>query len=189
MKKIFIFVVAMSLLVVGAKQVNACGIFTACPPDTSNATQVVDLVQNQKKLVGAVPVPQMSTSQERLNISKRAQLFNNENKISYIYLISFGKVMSFYTVKGKVSSLRSYMTPQEQIVDSQGNPCAGSTGGCGSSGYTSQAPDIDGSYGDNVDGIFFFTTENAYVEWKGDYMMSDQPLQLTTQPELVRQVK
>lgn len=36
---------------------------------------------------------------------------------------------------------------------------------------------------------YIFTTEGAYVEWKGDYMMSDQPLKLTTQPELVRQIK
>ena len=41
----------------------------------------------------------------------------------------------------------------------------------------------------NTDGIFFFTTEGAYVEWKGDYMMSDQPLKLTTTPELVREIK
>ena len=40
-----------------------------------------------------------------------------------------------------------------------------------------------------MNGIFFFTTEGAYVEWVGDYMMSDQPLKLTTQPELVREIK
>jgi hypothetical protein len=54
--------------------------------------------------------------------------------------------------------------------------------------YVVNAPDLDGTYGENVEGIFFFTTEGAYVEWKGEYMMSDQPLKLSTPPELVRQI-
>jgi hypothetical protein len=48
---------------------------------------------------------------------------------------------------------------------------------------------IDGSYGSNGDAIFFFTTDDIYVEWRGDYMLADQPLKMTTQPELVRQIK
>ena len=95
--------------------------------------------------------------------------------------------MAFYTVKGKVTSLNSYMSPQEQIVNGDGTPC--NTEYSSSVCYTVQAPDIDGSYGNNADGVFFFTTEGAYVEWKGDYMMADQPLQLQTQPELIRTIK
>ena len=51
------------------------------------------------------------------------------------------------------------------------------------------SPQLDGSYGSNGDGIFFFTTEGAYVEWNGEYMVSDYPLKLSTQPELVRVVE
>jgi len=46
----------------------------------------------------------------------------------------------------------------------------------------------DGGKGTNGDGIFFFTTEGAYAEWHGDYMVSDFPLKLSTPPELVRNV-
>lgn len=134
----------------------------------------------------SIPVPQLTTSSERKNVARRAELFNNEDKISYIYFVNYGKVMAFFTVKGKVSSLRSYMTPTEKLVRPNGEDC--------NSRYSDycnvvSAPDIDGTWGENVEGIFFFTTEGAYVEWKGEYMMSDQPLKLTTQPELVREIQ
>lgn len=141
----------------------------------------------QKNIVSNVPIPQISTSQERINVAKRAELFNSEDKISYIYLVNYGKVMAFYSVKGKVSSLQSYMAPMQKIIRADGSSC--SEYGSPSSCFTVDAPDIDGTYGENVDGIFFFTTEGAYVEWRGDYMMSDQPLKLTTQPELVREIR
>ena len=147
--------------------------------------------QLQSKFIQAVPVPDLQTSSERKNVARRAEIFNNDDKISYIYLVSYGKVMAFFTVKGKVSSLRSYMSPTEQLVDYRGRKCDNSWGNsCGvSSAYTVSAPDIDGTYGENVDGVFFFTTEGAYVEWRGEYMMSDQPLRLATPPELVRQIQ
>ena len=51
------------------------------------------------------------------------------------------------------------------------------------------SPDIDGSYGTNGYAIFFFTTDDIYVEWRGDYMLVDQPLKLTQPPELIREIK
>lgn len=175
-----------SVLLANTRQAGACGFFVPCEKSASQVS--TEITQDIAK---AIPVPQLNTSSERKNVAKRAEMFNNEEKISYIYLVSYGKVMSFFTVQGKVSSLRSYMTPVEQMVDRYGTPCQiGSNDWCSSTGvYTISAPDIDGTYGENVEGIFFFTTEGAYVEWKGEYMMSDQPLKLTTQPELVREIK
>lgn len=141
----------------------------------------------QKDLVQAVPIPELTGSSERENVSRRAQLFNQPDKVTYIYLVSYGKVMAFYPVTGKVSSLRSYMSPVDKLIDYKGRPC--DAWSSGSTCYIVEAPDIDGTYGENVDGIFFFTTDGAYVEWKGEYMVSDQPLKLTTQPELVREIK
>lgn len=145
----------------------------------------------QSRMISSVPIPNLQTSSERKNVARRAEIFNNEDKISYIYLVSYGKVMAFYPVKGKVSSLNSYMSPTQQLVDYYGRKCGPSwSNSCGiQSSYIVDAPDIDGTYGENVPGVFFFTTEGAYVEWKGDYMMSDQPLKLTTQPELIREIK
>ncbi len=183
MKNIFIASIAITIFFGLSSQVNACGFWTECPSenDTKTSNQITEDISRN------IPVPQLTTSSERKNVARRAELFNNEDKISYIYLVSYGKVMAFYTVKGKVSSLRSYMTPTEKLIKYNGENCDGFTtsGTC----YTISAPDIDGTYGENVEGIFFFTTEGAYVEWKGEYMMSDQPLKLSTPPELVREIQ
>lgn len=172
-------------LIIGGVAIVA---FAGGGPASNNA--ITESNNLTKTIANNVPVPQLTTSSERKNVAKRAELFNNEEKISYIYLVSYGKVMAFYTVQGKVSSLRSYMTPTQKIVGYNGADCDWGLASTGNAGcYTIDAPDIDGTYGENVEGIFFFTTEGAYVEWKGEYMMSDQPLKLTTQPELVREIK
>ena len=188
---LFLVIVGITVInLAGNKRIYACGtgfFETPCNQDTTYQQEQQAVNQNQLKMLKAVPIPQLQTSQERVNQKRKAELFNDENKLSYIYLVSYGKVMAFYTVKGKVSSLNTYMVPMEKLVDNNGEKCSysNSSGGC----YVVESPDIDGTYGTNPDGIFFFTTEGAYVEWKGDYMMSDQPLKLTTQPELVRQVQ
>lgn len=162
-----------------ARVAKACGWFSDCNTEQNTAATT------QAQLVKTVPVPVITNSLERQNVANRATLFDSPDKISYIYLLSYGKVMAFYTVKGKVSSLRSYMFPETKLVYGDGTPCNYGSASC----YPVDAADIDGTYGENVEGIFFFTTEGAYVEWKGDYMMSDQPLKLSTQPELIREVK
>lgn len=146
--------------------------------DTARVEQ--DLTENnQKQLLEVQPPPKLDWSLERDNLIKRTNLWNDPNKVSYIYLINYGKVMAFYTIKGKVSSVNSQITNPEQAVDSQEGE-----------GFTSlPSPAEDGSYGTNGDAVFFFTTDNVYVEWAGDYMLADEPLQLATPPELVRAVK
>lgn len=147
--------------------------------------------QNQQRLDNIEPLPRMTDSLERKNLIKRAQTFNNPNKISYIYLYSFGKLIMYDTVKGKVSALDSSLTAQQQFVDSAGkqiggdNNCIGSTDNC----YQLNAPAVDGSYGTNGQGIFYYNENGAYREWNGQYILSDQPFTLTNQPDLVKAVK
>jgi len=157
-------------------------------PAGSYSNDITSVESTQLRVQKSVPIPTITTSAERKNISARATLFDNENKITYIYLVNFGKVMAFFTVQGKVSSLNSYLTPTDKLVDADGDNC-GDYSSKGSDCAVVSAPDIDGAYGENADGIFFFTTEGVYVEWKGDYMVSDQPLKLTTAPELVRNIQ
>ena len=42
----------------------------------------------------------------------------------------------------------------------------------------SELADIDGSYGENDNGIFFFTPDGKYVEWTGEYLFSDIPFEV-----------
>jgi len=157
------------------------------PKKTTNQVEQQQAESNQERLIQQIPVPTLRDSLERRNVVKRTELFNDSEKISYVYLTSFGKVMAFYTVKGKVSSTQSYLNPPERLVNSGGGKCSSwdETSNC----HAISAPEVDGTYGENTAGIFFFTTEGAYVEWNGEYMVSDQPLKLSTPPELVREVK
>ena len=175
MKKIIGIMILVALLI----SLVSC---TEIPPSTTNTEQKVTEI-NQERLLTNQPVPQIDKSLERENLIKRLQLLNDQNKVFYVYLISYGKVMAFYTAQGKVSSLNTYLTGKDKIVR---NP-----NGCASSAdcyFSMESPDIDGTYGSNADGVFFFTTEGAYVEWKGEYMVSDYPLKLSTPPELVKTV-
>ena len=132
----------------------------------------------QRRLIVSTPPPSLDYSLERENLAKRLIRFNDPNKVSYIYLIDFGKVMGFYAIKGKVSSVNSLLTTGEQLVDDP-------FGSWDSGGRTVESPQLDGSYGTNGDAIFFFTTENVYVEWSGTYMLCDRPLKMATPPALI----
>lgn len=140
--------------------------------------------ENQSVLLEKQPPVKLDWSLERENINKRTTLWNDENKVSYIYLVNYGKVMAFYTIKGKVSSVNSQITNPEQLAHKYY-----SYAGANFIEGVLPSPAEDGSYGTNGDAIFFFTTEGVYVEWAGDYMLADEPLQLTTPPELIREVK
>lgn len=154
----------------------------ATAANNSQRAEQAGLEANQKRLFENQPPVRLDWSLERDNINKRTELWNNPEKVSYIYLINYGKVMAFYTIKGKVSSVNSWITTSEQIIDDpNGDYSAGSV--------VLEAPSEDGSYGSNGDAIFFFTTDNVYVEWAGDYMLADQPLKLTQPAELVREIE
>lgn len=192
MKKILITqIVLATVLVIGgivgisitAQKASACGFFTPCDSDATYQQQNEQgVVASQvKKLSDASPIPQLEHSLERDNISRRLTTFSKSDKISYIYLVSFGKVMSFYTVKGKITSGSKRLTSQEKFV----NPDEDYNGNA----FSTEAPELDGTYGRSADYIYFWTTDGVYVQWNGEYMLADQPLQLTTQPELVRTIK
>lgn len=152
-------------------------ILTGCDGGTSSKEQALT-EENQERLLAVQPPVQLNWSLEREQINKRTKLWNDKNKVSYIYLVSYGKVMAFYTIKGKVSSVNSQITNPSQIVRSSG-------GGR----HVLPSPAEDGSYGENGDAIFFFTTDSTYVEWAGEYMLADKPLKMSTPPALVRNIK
>ena len=149
---------------------------------SSTANQEQKLTEeNQSRLLSNQPPVKLDWSLERENINRRTNLWNDSSKLSYIYLVSYGKVMAFYTIEGKVSSVNSQVTNTDQIATKYVN----------GSRYAEvlASPSEDGSYGTNGDAIFFFTTEGVYVEWAGSYMLADEPLQLTTPPALVRTIQ
>lgn len=138
---------------------------------------------NQQSLEVAFPPPKLTLSLERKNLIERLERINAQNMTGCIYLLSYGSIMSMYPVRGKVTSLNAFLNAETRIMnDPNGDMSAGS--------LQVEQPDYDGAYGKNDDGIFFFTADsNAYVEWKGDYLWSDQCLKLSQQPALTRELK
>lgn len=120
-------------------------------------------------------------SLERYNLIKRAYWVNGQREkantlpcevvkpLGYIVLFTeSGSIIGTFTVDGKVSSLNSFLTPGS----------TDSTYDNGSGGWTTlttEMADVDGSYGENDSGIFFFTTDGKYIEWTGTYLYSDIP--------------
>lgn len=183
-KKISIAVFVLAFCVVGfGENAYACGGWFRPSCDTASGqaqAQQETVAQTMTKLLAQVPAPQLDNSLERLNISKRLVAWSAPAKISYIYLVSYGRVMAYYVVKGKITSSGKRLTPQNQVTyQDVGTP----------DNLVIESPELDGTYGASSPYIFFWTTDGTYVQWSGDYMLTDQPMQLATQPELVRNVK
>lgn len=163
-------------------------LLSGCTSEAMNTTAQKEQTlteENQQRLLEQQAPPKLEWSLERDNLIKRTELWNDRNKVSYIYLINYGKVMAFYTIKGKVSSVNSQMTNTEQLSMRRFETNAGYE-------YVEgvlSSPSEDGSYGTNGDAIFFFDTNGTYYEWCGDYLLVDQPMKLSTPPELVREIE
>ena len=114
-------------------------------------------------------------SLERYNLTRRAYWVNGQREkartlpcaiqkpLGYIVLMLDGVgIIGKYAVDGKVSSLNSFLTPDSEAYTAQHR--------------LSWLADVDGSYGENDKGIFFFTPDGKYVEWTGTYMYTDIPV-------------
>lgn len=107
---------------------------------------------------------QMVLHQMNVDVATLSEDYKEEVRIGYIVLFTeSGSVVGRFVVDGKVSSLNSYLTPDSEEY---------------SSSYSRWIADVDGSYGENDAGIFFFTPDGKYVEWTGTYLYSDIPFEV-----------
>lgn len=151
-------------------------LLTAC--ETSGSRQDIYTTQeNANNIQENQPTPiDLEYSLERYNLIRRAYWVNGqrekalsfpceiERPLGYIVLFTEGGgVVGRYVVDGKVTSLNSYLTPDSTYYASG-----------------SWLADVDGSYGENDQGIFFFTPDGKYIEWTGIYLYSDIPFEVTT---------
>lgn len=141
-------------------------------------------VQNTKamadKLVNNQPTPtDIDYSLERYNLIRRTYWVNGQREkanalvcavdkpLGYIVLFAeSGAVVGNFVVDGKVSSLNSFLTPDSEYYEYSGGEY---------SSKNNWLSDVDGSYGENDNGIFFFTPDGKYLEWTGTYLYSDIP--------------
>ena len=146
--------------------------------DVANTIKAADSLQANQQ----TPVD-LEYSLERYNLIRRAYWVNGqrdrantlvcevEKPLGYVVLFSGSAIVGSFVVDGKVSSLNSYLTPDSEYYE------VSMTGG--ERVYKSVnrwLADVDGSYGENDSGIFFFTPDGKYIEWSGDYLYSDIPM-------------
>lgn len=125
-------------------------------------------------------------SLERYNLIRRAYWVNGQREkamslpceiadipLGYVVLFTeSGGVVGRFCVQGKVSSLNSFLTPDSLYYEVAGDYVSGSNT------ENEWVADVDGSYGENDTGIFFFTPDGKYIEWNGSYLYSDIPFEV-----------
>ena len=147
---------------------------------------------NHYELVRGQPPVQMDESLERANLIQRYEYLNDRSNTHHVYMLSHdGKVMNYEVAQGKVSSVNSKLTNDKQIVEAPGSGFRGGSGAGadGANFKVVESPQADGSYGENGDAIFFFTTSGEYVEYNGIYVVSEEPKQITTEVTLVDEIE
>ena len=175
MKKVISIILAV--VVVAACFCGFSAVNSGSTTDKENTIAIGDkLAENQ-------PTPtDIDYSLERYNLIRRVYWVNGqrekantlpcevEKPLGYIVLFAGNTVVGSFVVDGKVSSLNSFLTPDSEYYEVD-------TG----TSYVNNnrwLADVDGSYGENDNGIFFFTPDGKYLEWSGTYLYSDIPFEV-----------
>lgn len=170
MKKLITIALAVTMLL----SLSACEV-------SSSRQDIYTTQANANSIQGNQPTPDdLEYSLERYNLIRRAYWVNGqrekaislpceiERPLGYIVLFTEGGgVVGRYIVDGKVTSLNSYLTPDSEWYEN-------------GEYRNNWLADVDGSYGENDQGIFFFTPDGKYIEWTGIYLYSDIPFEVTT---------
>lgn len=133
--------------------------------DTRQTLETVSSLQEKQ------PTPtDLDFSLERYNLIRRAYWVNGQREKAAAVVCQVEKPLGYIilftesgSVDGKVSSLNSFLTPDSEEYNAS---------------YSKWIADVDGSYGENDFGIFFFTPDGKYVEWTGTYLYSDIPFEV-----------
>ena len=144
----------------------------ACAPDPNHIDRQMTQ-ENAKNLVEKQPTPtDITYSLSRYNLIRRAYYYAGEFEKAktlpcevkkpegYVYLFLEGVgCIKVDTVDGVLTSMSSYLTPDSDYYTS--------------SGISYWIADVDGTYGENPDGIFYFDKNGEYHEWTGLYYYSE----------------
>lgn len=174
MKRILVVLLGIVLLCTGCEEI---------PPSATRQNVIDTQIATENILINQNTPTDIDFSLERYNLIKRAYWVNGQREkamsvpcnidrpIGYCVLFSdSGAIVQSFTVDGKVTSLNSYLSADSEYYE------LATTGGNSVTTYKNQwLADVDGSYGTNMDGIFFFTIDGRYVEWVGKYLYSDIP--------------
>ncbi len=173
MKKLLTIISIISVVLL-----TGCTVEEGKPSAQDKGQKQTEKAFTQQSSAVEYPVDLLKDSLERRNLRERLLRTNKPSAISYLYVFSFGKPIGYYTVKGKVSSTQSQMTT-DQLITCRKDKYGDCMGYEGDEYHVVNAPGDDGSYGANEAGVFFFTTEGAMVTTSLDYIVSDQPINIS----------
>ena len=185
MKKFITLIIAIILIICTLTACNFEYEESGSMEDKQNTVSVANKLQSNQ------PTPtDIDYSLERYNLIRRTYWVNGqrekanslvceiEKPLGYIVLFGeSGTVIGSFVVDGKVSSLNSFLTPDSEYYEKNTGYRSLYTNYSRSvDDYSNKwLADVDGSYGENDNGIFFFTPDGKYIEWTGTYLYSDIP--------------
>ena len=179
-KKNAIIITLFIAILVIVTALSGCGTTAVTASAATARTDRQTTLSIGDKLAAAQPTPaDINYSLERYNLIKRAYWVNGQREkalavicgidrpLGYVVLFTDnGAVVGSFIVDGKISSLNSFLSPDSEYYEHSAGD------------YSTKnlwLPDVDGSYGENDSGIFFFTPDGKYIEWTGTYLYSDIP--------------
>ena len=135
--------------------VLAISVLTGCS-DTDKARQL-EVAANLEE---AQQTPtDIDYSLERYNLIRRAYWVNGQREKALALPCSIEKPLGYVIL----ITDNGFLTPDTTYPNSAG---------------ADWLADVDGSYGENDAGIFFFTPDGKYIEWTGTYLYSDIPFEV-----------
>lgn len=196
MKKVNRKIIAIVAIIL-AMSITACtaSAFFWNTDDSGSKADKENTIKVANKLQENQPTPtDIDYSLERYNLIRRTYWVNGqrekanslvcevEKPLGYIVLITeSGAVIGSFVVDGKVSSLNSFLTPDSEYYEKHtGYRTLYTATSVSADDYSNKwLADVDGSYGENDNGIFFFTPAGKYIEWTGTYLYSDIPFEVS----------
>lgn len=176
--KAIVLTLFMGSLLIGCED----ALISGTKQDAANTMNVESNLQEKQ------PTPtDIQYSLERYNLIRRVYYLNGEKDkainleceiekpVGYVVLFTENgqTPVATFPVDGKVSSLNSFLTPESEYYEQE----------YGSNGYRVNLgnrwlADVDSTYGENNDGVFFFTPDGQYFEWSGIHLYSDMPFNI-----------
>lgn len=108
------------------------------------------------------------TLKESLGIEAQKERLSREedtSAIRYVYLMSFGDIIGYYTIKGGVYGADTQLAPEQDGLCPYYNSCT-----------TVDTAKDNGTYGGGDTGVFFITSDDVLVETTLDYIQADAPI-------------
>lgn len=131
-------------------------------PSVSSGSHQTVLEKNKEsveELLKYRKVPELSDSLDWENARMRYEFLNQADRIGWLYVFTAEGILWLETpVIGKLTATDTYITPMEEIKRSRASSDDPWTY------FTVEMSDIDGTFGVNADGVFWFDPTGTYNE-------------------------